>query len=358
MRYAVTIPTYQRPDTLSQLLDDLARQSLQPDVLAVIDGDPDSGAVLRLLESFDAPSSWRLVYVPSTHANVSFQRYLCWRAAEGCDLFVYLDDDLRLPDAEFLVRLLAPFGWPNRHIAGVSARLIMGSSASPPRVPTRDSRLVRAFGSARRTPPGDVTPSGHRVWPLDDGADYTPIRWFYGAIMAFRHAALHRDCFPDAMFALNHVGAGIGIDDTGLTRCALASGELLLANCTEAEHPDLGHSKAMPEEAYALGYARSYSRRYLNDRYRYPSTPQLSDRADLIKSLVYTSAASWLQAVRAPRPETAAYARGFTVGSWQALTRPPNAQHLTPDIDWQADANRAIAQQRVLKTGDNKQTAE
>ncbi len=355
MRFAITIPTYQRPEMLRRLLDDLARQSLQPERLAIIDGEPESGAVLTMLDTFDAPASWRLIYIPSTHANVSFQRYLCWRAAAGCDVFAYLDDDLRLPDADFLLKLTAPFGWQQRRIAGVSARLRMGNRAPTAPVPTIGSWLVQTFGSSRRTIPGDLTPSGHRIQPLDQGADYVQIRWFSGAVMAYRHSALTRDCFPDTMFALNQVGAGLGIDDTGLARCALASGELLLANCAQAEHPDLGGSKAVPPAGYALGYARSYSRRYLNDRYRYPAPPQLADRADLVKSLVYGSLTSWLAALR--HPEAAAYARGFTVGAWQALTRRLDARRLTPEIDWQADAERALRQQ-VVKTGHNRQSAE
>ena len=44
--YSVCIPTYQRPKILELLLRDLLAQTLQPEIIVIVDGDSFSGEVL------------------------------------------------------------------------------------------------------------------------------------------------------------------------------------------------------------------------------------------------------------------------------------------------------------------------
>src|SRR5690606_36451831 len=109
-KIAVCIPTYKRPNLLGLMVEDVFQQSRVPEILIVVDGDPTSGDVLSVLSCQSFPDSSQIVYIPSNHGNLAYQRYLGWRAAVGlsAEVIVYFDDDLRIYQNDVLDRVVQP----------------------------------------------------------------------------------------------------------------------------------------------------------------------------------------------------------------------------------------------------------
>lgn len=168
--------------------------------------------------------------------------------------------------------------------------------------------------------------------------------------MAYRVTALDQRCFSADLFALTHVQCGLG-EDTFLSRQVGTKGRLLMAFNTQVEHPDDDTPKAYPYRARKLAYATAYSRRFLNDHYRDPHPPTLSDRLALLKNYVGVSFFAWLRAITSFKVYRFAYAWGYTQGAIRGLLQKPTAKNLTPQIDWWQDAEEALAHRQILQTG-------
>src|SRR5690606_30859384 len=106
---SICIPTYKRTHLLKLLIQDLFQQNTQPDHIIVVDGDPNSGSVMEMLNTLD--SSIRITYVPSNHGNLAYQRYLGWKAVDmlNVEILIYLDDDERLLQEQVIEYLINPF---------------------------------------------------------------------------------------------------------------------------------------------------------------------------------------------------------------------------------------------------------
>lgn len=346
----VCIPTYKRSHLLERLLRDLSLQTLLPDTLIVVDGDPVSGEVLRMMSSAALPATCQVFYVPSNHPNLAYQRYLGWRLAEQqrAHFLLYLDDDLRIVQQDAVENVIRPL-MEDHQVVGVTALVQTGDPQEKFRdVPIlRDrgqnlgpvaSRIVRLLGS--RTPPGGLTPSGHRRFP-ESRREYAPVEWLQGRVMAYRLAALTQNSFSADLFALTHIGRGKG-EDTHLSHRVAAKGKMLLAFNATFLHPDDALPSAYPIQARRLAYAIAYSRRLLNENYRWPAPPSPRDRLALVRSYVGNVMLNWLRALARPARHRFAYAWGYTLGAARGLIQPPTARRLTPEVDWWQDAEEAL----------------
>jgi hypothetical protein len=320
--------------------------------LVIVDGEPGSGEVREALGATRLPPEWKIVYVPSSHANLAYQRYLGWRAAAGCEWLLYLDDDLRLPSHTALEKVLTPLGWSDSNVVAVTAEL-----KGPEHGEGRDGKpsgltawLVERFGSGRRVPAGALAPSGHRRAPIYRGQEYEKVEWLRGGVMGFRMSALGQECFSDSLFAVTHANCGLG-EDTFLGRRLCTKGQIMLAFNTGIEHPNADSPKAYPSDPFRFGRALAYSRRFLNDYYRGFEPPRLADRFALLKSYAGNLMLAYFRGCASFRRDHWRYAWGYTVGVMLGLARKPTARTLTPHIDWWADAEKALAQAVVLAPG-------
>lgn len=351
----VCIPTYKRVHLLVELIQDLARQSVQPECLIIVDGDPASGEVLFAVKGVRLPIWWQVLYVPSNHGNLPYQRYLGWRVAENNHILIFLDDDLRIEQRDALARLMEPFSWSQPHVVGVTCAIRF---TSPGEVVGKtmqcDQQTGRRSGSIpswlkSRVEPGGLTPSGHRKMPVSTGEDYTRVHWLTGGVMALRSDAFNTH-FSDGLFAMYERRVGKA-EDTYISRQFGRYGELLFASCVEVNHPSADAPQAYPSQAHALGYATAYSRRFLNDHYRVTEPPRLSDRLALLKSYAGNTLLSWWHALTSFKAYRFAYAWGYMLGALRGLVQRPTAEKLTPDIDWWADAEAALANTQVIQPG-------
>jgi GT2 family glycosyltransferase len=347
---AVCIPTYKRPHLLRLLILDLMQQTLHPDYLIIVDGDPDAGEVWSLLQALqtDLP----MAYVPSNHGNLAYQRYLGWRVAAElhADVLVYFDDDERILQPDVLCQLVEPL--EEDGAVGVGCQIRFGTTPDGWDVvhsrQINQSLLIKLFGSGRGITAGSVTPSGHRKPVFDDGEAYIEIGWLHGGVMAYSMSAISIETFSEDLFALDHIRCGLG-EDTFLSRRVGAHGKLLYTFRAVVDHPNADTPKAYPYEAYKYAYAATYSRRFLNNYYRIYDPPTLPDRWALVKSYTGNTLLAWMRVVFKPSKLNWAVARGTTLGALHGLIRPPTAKRLTPIIDWWGDAEQVLRNIRIIR---------
>jgi hypothetical protein len=202
-------------------------------------------------------------------------------------------------------------------------------------------RALARLGGGRNIRPGGLTPTGHRKLPQFTAQLYAPVDWLHGGVMAYRRDALTADCFSDDLFALAHLGCGLG-EDTVLSRRAAGRGELLYACCARVVHPGRHLPRAYATGSFSLGYATAFSRRLINDNYRGLAPPRLGDRLALLRSYGGTAGVEWFRAVRSRRRDRFGYSLGYTLGAMRGLLRRPAARHITPNVDWWLDSEKAM----------------
>lgn len=350
MKIALSIPTFKRPELLRSLILDVATQTSLPATIVIVDGDPESGEVRRMLKEISDLRLWEIRYIPSNHPNLAYQRYLGYLAAKDHELLVYLDDDLRVKDVDALSELVKPLkSHASKYIAGTAEirfpqEISCGEGVVRDRIldsRRKPSRLVRWLGASSKTAPGGMTPLGNRIPPEPFGAEYSEVEWLRGGVMVFRLNVLSDDFFSDDLFALTHVRCGFG-EDTFLGRRALSLGKLFMSHGCVVDHPNADAPKAYPIQAFRMGLATAYSRRFINDTYRGFSPPNLSDRIVLTQGLIGGSFLALSRTLRSPSRRRLAYLAGYVFGAIRAAFFPPNARRLTPKIDWRSDATSAI----------------
>lgn len=359
---AVCIPTFRRPHLLRRLLEDLTRQTVAVDRLVVVDGDPSPGdvwrTVRRVFDGLDALGTGlhkrtEVRLVRSNHSNLPYQRFLGWRAARGARWLLYLDDDLRLSHSDCVERLVHPLRAVSGRVVGVTAEFarssrsltkadIGGAARKSSRVP-RWRDWIHGLSPSPRVAAGGLTPSGHRRPLADRGKPYEVVGCLRGGAMAFRMSAITADCFSDSLFALAERGWGFG-EDSLLSRRIGSRGILLTAFHSGIIHPHGHPAVAYNSAAFWRGYATAYSRRLINDNYRGFERPRWSDRVALIRSYGGHAFAGWLRGVRSADPQAFAFALGYSLGAVRGVAAAPKSARLTPQVDWWADAESALAE--------------
>jgi hypothetical protein len=303
------------------------------------------------LTHIDHPLNTAVIYVPSNHASLPYQRYLGWRVAKESRCLLYLDDDLRLKQIDFVAKVVEPLNWVDKHVVGVTSTILFGdpSRLGPGNfqsaINTLTARGPRPWhklmnlGSIKR---GGVSPSGHRRSPLGDG-DYEPVEWLSGGVMALRTDAVTEACFPEIGFALFKARLGTG-EDLVMARCMREAGALMFAQCISAEHPYEVGTNFGPQTFFRLGITMSYGERYVNDYFRGGKRPILSDRFALVRSYVGTSLLNWVRFLDSPERRRWSYAFGFTLGAVGGLLGSFTVSRLAPGLEWRCDAEAALAE--------------
>lgn len=355
--FCVVICTYKRPGTLIKLVGDLARQTAKPEKLIIVDGDPGSKEVKRYLAELGELAGLNVFYVGSRHANLAYQRYVGWTAARGqrARYLVYFDDDLRLLDAGILEALMVKL--KQGSLAGLTAETLTGS---PERFADYEilreqregkmdflSRVGVRCGSGGGLVPGSLSPAGSRVQLPSDQAE-TDTVWLYGRVMAYDLRYLTRECFSEDLFALTHVRCGLG-EDTFLSHRVAAKGRLQLLRGLNILHPDEDLPNSYPIRSYSFGYASAYSRRLLNDDYRFPRKPFLKDRAALVYSYFGNILAALVRFLLSPSYQRFNFLRGYFMGALKGLFVKPTARNLSPGIFWFQDADHDLAAGEYLR---------
>ena len=336
--FCICIPTYKRCESLIALLLELTKQSISPQVLAIIDGDPLSGDVLRALIAKQIDRSFKnVIYIPSNHANLPYERYLGWKLAEQASsrYLVYLDDDLLPSGPETLSKLVEPLAFSNGDVIAVTSKIVYPFS----RKESKDRWFIHLLGDARRSRPGTITPSGNRIPVTSDGRDYIHVDYLGGGAMAFLTNALSDEVFSRDLFAVYEKRIGKG-EDTILSLRLKGVFTFLFAFNSVFLHPE-NDPVAYPTSGFNRGYAIAISRRMINDNYRGKHSPLMRDKLALYKTYIGVSI---LNLARMKDMYHFQFAVGYIRGVLSALIHKPSASNLTPGIDWWSDAEAALRQ--------------
>jgi hypothetical protein len=320
--FCLCVATYRRPLHLSLLLGDVLAQHLRPGSVVIADGDPGSGEVAALLQSFSGDMA--LTYVPSSHASLPYQRCLAWQTSKDSRWLLYLDDDIRIKNPDFTREMLRPledgaaavtcpimFGDPAR--SGLTYQLAVNVLTA------RGPRLWHKLFNLGSTPPGGVSPTGHRRMPYCAGMggtavrDYAPVEWLSGGVMALRTEAVTRACFPDIAFALFQARRGTG-EDLVIARHVRQSGPLVMALHTSADHPSEVPTNFGPQAYFPLGVTMALGERFVNDAFRGSAAPPWGDRLFLCRSLAGTLLLNLWRTLWQPSKMRLLYGAGFAWG--------------------------------------------
>jgi len=340
----ICICTYKRPQLLHQLLIDLLNQTIIPDIVSIIDGDPFSGEVENLIDSM---KGFNFIYVPSNHANISFQRYLGWKVAKrsNAEVLLYLDDDMRIYQEEAIDTLLRPFLEVDETIVGSTAPIIFPTktvdNSRRKSFANRFLSKLKLFSWNDQNTPGSLSATGVRILPVEFTPEgYGRVKWAYGGVMAFKMNKLGEDSFLEDSFAIHHIGCGLG-EDSLISHIASKKGDIYLVPSAEFVHPNADDSKAYSREAYKFGYATAYSRRLINDHHQGGSI--LTNRFSLLRSYFSNNFINLLSFITTMDSKTLKYSLGYLLGSLRGLFQKPVASKLTPEIDWWGDAEVALS---------------
>ena len=344
----ICIPTYKRTESLINLLSQLSSQSMKPAIVIIVDGDLETDTTLKaissVLQNIRIP---QIIYLPSNHANLPYQRYLGWKVAREfpCNYLLFLDDDMQIIRPEVIKNLLEPFEQDNS-VMGVTANV---EHKTKGKVIRKENLLVTLFGDFQKFKPGNLTPSGNRIPVEFAGSDYTDVKYLSGGAMAFRINTLKDKAFSQDLFAMYEIKAGKG-EDTILSLRARGKGSYVFVFSSTMKHPN-NKPVAYPSSYYQKAYAIAYSRRLINDNYRGLEKPLLIDRLALLKSYIGNFLVLWGNAIFTLQKGSLLYAFGFTRGALHGIFSPPRTENLTPNINWHNDAEIALNNLQILKNG-------
>lgn len=183
---SVVIPTKDRPDELSRMLETMAAQTVAPLEVIVVDAsEPPVEAVA--IEHSDLPMRY-LRHLPPSSAQ---QRNRGLETVSPDATFVmFVDDDVLLrPDA--LERMFAYFAEAPAPVAGAALNILDAEDRTTGWL--RRSALVRGLGLYSATP-GDVARSGWQTAAATVDR-VTPVRWLSTCAVWWRRDAIRRHRF-------------------------------------------------------------------------------------------------------------------------------------------------------------------
>lgn len=248
MEIAVAIPTYNRPDDLRLCVRSVARQSLVPArVLIVDDGDLDGTFVSGLRKELEDAGS-RLTYIRKDHSRIvrgtSASRNLIMHAVDEPVLLI--DDDIMLdPDC---VRSMAET-WETAddgRLAGVG-----GVIRNNRRIGAMERLYNRVF-LLDSLLPWDINEAGYQVW--DDSVGRREAgHYVHGGFCMYRPAVARKILFPVFQEGRN------ALEDVHFALSAKILGYRFIV---EPKATGLhAHSEKQREGSFAAGFRESVNRR-------------------------------------------------------------------------------------------------
>lgn len=114
MRLSIIIPTYNRPNELSEVLSSIEHQSLKPEEVIVVDDSEDEGAkkLCRIKKQIFTYFNCNLVYIKNNRVRSSaVARNVGFENSSG-DIVLFLDDDVIL-HKEYLSEILKVYSTKN-----------------------------------------------------------------------------------------------------------------------------------------------------------------------------------------------------------------------------------------------------
>lgn len=202
MTFSVAITTYNRPNSVANLVKQVRACTLLPAQILVVDSSD------QLNETINSDRT--IIYIRSSHKNQPYQRYLAYRACKS-DAIIFLDDDLEIMDFTVFEVMLAKLCVPG--IRGVSVGFQHHNAISALMESKVDGKslLFRVINFVSGVPvlkPGKIYLAGLAgPRPQVEGE----VDYFNGAIMGFYKTELEH-LFNPVLFSLFEDRLGMGED--------------------------------------------------------------------------------------------------------------------------------------------------
>jgi glycosyltransferase involved in cell wall biosynthesis len=182
---AYVVPTKDRPDDLRKLLASLARQTVRPAQVVIVDGsDPPVDAVCA--EFPDLPLTYVRVFPPS----LARQRNAGMAAlGDGVEIAGYLDDDLELAE-DATERMAAFWAAAGPGVGGAAFTIVNQPLAHP--LLSLFSRAFLMSGPGQ----GRVLSSGFAT-PITPRAETLRTDWLYGGATLWRRGVVARHAYDE-----------------------------------------------------------------------------------------------------------------------------------------------------------------
>jgi glycosyltransferase involved in cell wall biosynthesis len=190
---AVVIPTRDRPATLRRTLESLAKQSLQPAELRIVDASSDGGTRFLCEESIPKLRS-EVSWCRAEVAGAASQRNQGVRSSSQITVG-FMDDDVLL-EPNCFARLWRALNSDDR-IGGVNAMITNQRYQSPGRVSGFVFRLMD--GRAASSYAGRILGPAVNLLPEDreDLPEVVPVEWLNTTCTLYRREALPDPPFPE-----------------------------------------------------------------------------------------------------------------------------------------------------------------
>lgn len=245
-RIAIIVPTRNRPDLLTKLLDSIRRQTVAPHQVVVVDGS--DGPIDEEIRKLASP---HFTYVRIFPPGLTKQRNAGIRALnDDITLAGYLDDDIVMEKGAVEAMLRFWEGCPD-DVAGTSFHITNAKVAGPlVRIP---GKLVGRFFWCDAFGRGRVLKSGYHTTVEPVVAD-TYTEWLCGGATVWRRTILEANKFDESLTRASHM------DDLDFSYGVGRKHRLVVLKDAKVEHYP---PPFVPTKCLALG------RMNIQERYRF-----------------------------------------------------------------------------------------
>jgi len=331
MTFSIAITTYNRPVNLAKLVSQIESCTRIPDQILVVDSSEQPDAVIS--------ANKVVTYIRSSHKNQPYQRYLAYLCCRT-EIIIFLDDDLEITDFTVFDVMLSRF-----QITGASGisvgfehhNAITRQSEFSVNEKSRVFKIINFLSGVPVMKPGKIYMAGLAgPRPKEEAA----VEYFNGAVMGFYKADLSH-LFDPVLFSLFEQRLGMGEDKIismtlGLKKRIWFVPKAFFIHPPSPSNYFLDHTTFQRKVMYSrllvsLRYAASKG---------YPKG---------LAFLHYYYFAGWRLLIALfrnlikPGPQNRDLTKGIYEGIMLTFTLPFRAEKITPEINWQRDAENDVA---------------
>lgn len=261
MTFSVVITTYNRPQKVSELINQLKKSVFTVEQIIVVDSSDNLNINLA--------NDKKLFYLTSNHKNQPYQRYLGYLSASS-EILVYLDDDMEVIDEKVFNEVLEIFkderivglglGFKNKHTDTFL-------NNAPKSAWNKYNQSNPVFQKLRSITGYGRLPEGKFGWNGTRGSQpkvLTTTEWFSGGAFAARKSAMYNN-FNFQLFDLFEKRIGMG-EDVLLAYTLSKQGKVMYYPKIAFLHNDQKDSTYTPD-FYSYAFRVIYSRLFISLEY-------------------------------------------------------------------------------------------
>jgi len=281
MTFDVIITTYNRPDSLKLLVQQILQNSILPQHIIIVDSSKEINNDIQEYE--------KVIYIHSSHGNQPYQRYIGYLTSKA-EFIIFFDDDMRIEDRDALKKILDLYSNPN--IVGVQPNFINTNDFLSQKIPKSKFATVSKFNKVIKyikSLSGYYTPSkGQLSYCGIRGVkpkNLEEVLYFNGGVFSCKRSYIFKN-FNFKLFDIFEDKLGMG-EDTILGHTLSKEGKILYVEKPMFLHDDQKDS-TYTVDFRSYGKRVAYSRLYLSYEYI-----RLNDKSKLLAFLHFNWYIFW-----------------------------------------------------------------